>query len=62
MSNYTIKDLWPDGEQETKTMYEVDPKIYTLTVQDFLEILDDAETHGMSIHYVGGKLYYSYNF
>ena len=61
MSNYTVEDLWPDGESDTKTMYEVDPKIYGLTVQEFLEIVDDAEIHGIGIHYIDGKLYYTYN-
>ena len=40
--------------------YPVDPSIYNISVQDFLEICDDASTHGIEIHYIGGKLYYSY--
>ena len=56
------KELITDGELTAKVMFEVDPKIYTLTVQEFLEVVDDAKTHGLNIHYVGGKLYYSYNF
>ena len=41
-------------------LYPVDPSIYTLSVQDFLSVIEDAETNGIEVHYIDGKLYYSY--
>ena len=33
--------------------------IYELSVQEFLEICNDAETNGLEVHYIGGQLYYA---
>ena len=41
-------------------LYPVGEDIYNLSVQEFLKIVDDAETNGIEVHYIGGKLYYSY--
>lgn len=41
-------------------LYPVDPSVYVLSVQDFLSVIDDANTNGIEVHYIGGKLYYSY--
>ena len=41
-------------------LYPVDSSIYQETVQDFLEIVEDARTHVIEVHYIGSKLYYSY--
>lgn len=41
-------------------LYPVDPSIYNLSVQEFLEVVDDAQVNGIEVHYIDGKLYYSY--
>lgn len=60
----TIQDpmfnYYKDYHHKTVLLFPVDPSTYDLSVQEFLEVCDDASTHGMEIHYIGGKLYYSY--
>ena len=34
--------------------------LYSKSIEEFLEIVSDGETNGMEVHYIGGKLYYSY--
>lgn len=60
----TIQDpmynYYHDYHRRTILLFPVDPQIYSYSVEEFLAICDDASAHGMEVHYIGGKLYYSY--
>jgi hypothetical protein len=60
----TVQDpmynYYHDYHRRTILLFPVSKDIYTYTVQEFLDICSDAETNGIEVHYIGGKLYYSY--
>lgn len=48
-------------DAERRILTPIDPACYNMTVSEFIEVVEDAKTHGMTVLYLDGKLYYTYN-